>query len=230
MGDAQFILSKMFVRVVMQTICAPRAAETIEAGESRIGWRPVDLTIIFAHVRRGRNVFGLATLISSHGWRRVLLLVTPLFDRIIGLHSLSNLYGRNHLGDLDSESFASGAIAALQMRFSWRPEQLSRIPESGQAIVVSNHPFGGAEGLILCSLLGRVRPDFKIVVNHLLGTISPMTPNVILTNPINAWSQHNLGAYRACSRWVEDGHLLVMFPVGRVASYKRSVGSISDGR
>ena len=32
-------------------------------------------------------------------------------------------------------------------------------------VVVSNHPFGGIEGVILLSLLRRVRPDVKAMAN-----------------------------------------------------------------
>jgi putative hemolysin len=41
------------------------------------------------------------------------------------------------------------------------------IPRQGPVIAVANHPFGLIEGAILTALLPSVRPDAKILANHL---------------------------------------------------------------
>ncbi len=54
--------------------------------------------------------------------------------------------------------------------------QLEHIPASGRVIIVANHPIGSLDGLALLRLLGRIRPDVKIVANQLLAQLTPLRP------------------------------------------------------
>lgn len=61
-------------------------------------------------------------------------------------------------------------------------EVLERLPEGG-FITVSNHPYGGIDGVVLVDLFGRIRPDYKVMVNKFLGRIETLKDNFICVTP-----------------------------------------------
>ena len=62
-------------------------------------------------------------------------------------------------------------------------ERLQHLPE-GAFVTVSNHPFGAIDGLINISLFARHRPEYKVMVNHILTYIGAMRNNFIAVEPV----------------------------------------------
>jgi len=99
-------------------------------------------------------------------------------------------------------------------------EVLENLPEGG-FITVSNHPFGALDGIMLINILGKYRPDVKVMVNMILNHISAMRPNFIAVDAL----QSDDPAKRAVSvrgiatamKHVKDGHPLSFFPAGAVS-------------
>ena len=60
-------------------------------------------------------------------------------------------------------------LRKLDIQMELLPEDLAKIPRKGPLLIVANHPFGGIDGLALGSLLSKVRPNFKLLVNQELG-------------------------------------------------------------
>lgn len=126
--------------------------------------------------------------------------------------------------------FMRGALSLLNVTVDVTKKEASRIPSTGPAIVVANHPFGAIEGIILAELLCTIRPDVKILANSLLGRI-PHLQDLIF--PVNVFDTKgarltNLRSIREAIRWVQDGHMLMMFPAGEVAHLNISKREISD--
>jgi putative hemolysin len=95
----------------------------------------------------------------------------------------------------------------------------NKIPASGPLIVVANHPFGGIDGLILTSILSKVRRDIPILANHYLGLVPELKPILFSVDPFgsNSSVSNNIGPLRKAAAWVKKGGLLVTFPAGEVA-------------
>jgi len=56
--------------------------------------------------------------------------------------------------------FSTRALDALGMSADVSDEQLRHIPPTGPLVVVANHPFGGAEGIVQCRMeIDRMRQD-----------------------------------------------------------------------
>jgi putative hemolysin len=70
-----------------------------------------------------------------------------------------------------TNGFAQHLLDALDINFKTDVCDRKRIPVSGSAVIVANHP-GIVEGLILAALLDQVRPDWKIMVNSILASIA----------------------------------------------------------
>src|SRR5262249_1897793 len=96
---------------------------------------------------------------------------------------------------------------------------LARIPATGPLVVVANHPLGGLDGLALCALLRRVRPDVKLLGNHFLRSIPDLAVNLIYVDPFAGADAAACtpAAVRAALRWLRGGGVLVLLPPGEVA-------------
>jgi putative hemolysin len=126
--------------------------------------------------------------------------------------------------------FARGLLRLLDISFAIEPADLQRIPATGPAIAVANHPFGIVEGLILGALLDQVRPDWKILANSMLRGVGELRANLVLVNPFNTPGAHrqNLAPLREARAWLSGGGLLAAFPGGEVASLNWKEHSVTD--
>ncbi len=114
--------------------------------------------------------------------------------------------------------FASRMLRQLDIKYAVAGNELGRIPTSGPAMLVANHPFGMLEGLILVDLMERVRPDYRFVANGLLATTEALRGKVFFVNPFDdAATSENARSVRASLAWLRNGGALVMFPAGEVS-------------
>ena len=113
------------------------------------------------------------------------------------------------------------ALDILGVTYTVNKADLEKIPEKTPLVVVANHPFGGLEGLILGAILGRVRPDVKILGNYLLGRVSGIREFIIPVDPFQRREaiSNNRQGLRDALQWLNNGGLLATFPSGEVSSY-----------
>ncbi len=102
---------------------------------------------------------------------------------------------------------------------------LKRFPE-GAFITVSNHPFGALDGIALINLVTRYRPEYKVMVNMILGKISAMRPNFIA---VDAWASDDpekrkvsVNGIREALRQLKNGEPVGFFPAGAMSKTDRS--------
>jgi len=100
--------------------------------------------------------------------------------------------------------------------------QLENIPKSGGLIIVSNHPTGILDGVILIDLITRIRPDVKYLGNFLLSRMTPLKPYLIDVNPFNSKSSQNISGIKAALNHVKNGGALVIYPAGSVATLQKN--------
>lgn len=124
----------------------------------------------------------------------------------------------SHAIEVPADAFAGTLLRALQIDYEVPHEDMRRIPSTGSAVVVANHPFGFLEGLILLDALPRIRGDFRIVANSLLSSVTQLRDRFIFVNPFATKDVYqNASAVRECYQWIRSGGLLVIFPAGEVA-------------
>lgn len=126
----------------------------------------------------------------------------------------------------DPVAFTELALDGLKVSLRLSQEDFARIPAEGPVVVVSNHPFGAVEGLLLANVLRRRRPDAKILANYLLGSIPELAEMLILVDPFGGGgaAARNLGPLRDCLKWLKAGGLLGVFPAGEVSHYRPGRG------
>ena len=102
-------------------------------------------------------------------------------------------------------------------------ENLELIPKEGAFVTVSNHPYGGLDGLICIELVGSVRKDYRFVVNNILARAKSLGDAFITVTPTTTEKKAPdavtvSGIQRLMGR-LQEGHGLGCFPSGAVSDY-----------
>jgi putative hemolysin len=97
---------------------------------------------------------------------------------------------------------------------------LENVPRQGPAMVVSNHPTGIADGIVLFGALAQVRPDLFFFANADAIRILPQLEDLIAPvewRPEKRSHKQNRETMAYAHRAFGEGRLAVLFPSGRLA-------------
>lgn len=159
-------------------------------------------------------------------------LVSPcnsLLEHHLGIEWLNQSYRRVQ-EDPSNDNFFAKAQRALRLSYSVSDADLARIPRKGAVIVVTNHPFGGADGVILGALLGSVREDYKVMANYLLAHMPEIAPWLIGVDPFERKesARNNFAAMKETIRFLRAGGCVGVFPSGTVSHWQWNQRQITD--
>ena len=123
--------------------------------------------------------------------------------------------------DYQGREFADHLIENMGITIDVSPEQLESIPKEGGFVMVSNHPFGGIEGVMLLSAIAKVRPDFKLMANFILSYIPNLKECFFSVNPFekNPEWKSSVGGIKGAMMHIAAGNGLGVFPAGEVSRY-----------
>ena len=118
------------------------------------------------------------------------------------------------------EDFWQAAIEKLELDLAYDLQAFQRIPSDGPLVVVCNHPFGVLDGIVICYLMSRARPNFKVLTNSVLYRAPEIRPYVL---PIDFAETRealaiNLATRRAAMEELRADGAVVVFPAGGVAT------------
>ncbi len=162
-------------------------------------------------------------------WRKALSFLMGPIGTLTGLKRLQKKY--QHIErHKEPEKFMRASLAELGITPVIDPHDKYKIPKSGACVVISNHPFGIIEGIILAEMALSIRPDVKIMANYILEQIPQMRSIMISVDPFEGKNsvKKNIRPLREALRWVENGGLLIIFPAGEVSHYRISRREIAD--
>lgn len=105
-------------------------------------------------------------------------------------------------------------------------EQVARIPPTGPLVVVANHPHGLVDGMVMATLIGRVRSDYKILTRSLLTGIPEIEQFMIPVPFPHEENSRELGLKMRedAMRHLKNGGVIILFPAGKVASSETYFG------
>ena len=123
--------------------------------------------------------------------------------------------------DYQGREFADHLLENMNITIDLAPEQLENIPKEGGFVLVSNHPFGGIEGVMLLSAIAKVRPDFKVMANFILSHIPNLKECFFAVNPFekNPEWKSSVGGIKGAIQHIAAGNGLGVFPAGEVSRY-----------
>lgn len=107
---------------------------------------------------------------------------------------------------------------------------LESIPETGPLVVISNHPYGILDGLMLGHILSRRRRDFRILA-HQVFRKAPDIDRIILPVSFDKTKEAlalNLRTRQAALEYLAQGGCIGIFPGGTVSTALKPFGRPMD--
>jgi putative hemolysin len=150
--------------------------------------------------------------------RRVLIGIAEV---AAGRNRLERLYRRWQADLRDpGESIFAAAVRELKLIPRVVAGSTALIPRTGGLLVVANHPYGIADGLLIGHLVSSRRRDVKLMVNSQLCQ-PPEAREVLLPVDFSRSPEArrvSAETRRTAVQWLEDGHVLIIFPAGGVST------------
>jgi putative hemolysin len=127
-------------------------------------------------------------------------------------------------------SFFRTTLDLLGCRYEVSEQDRQRIPAKGPVVVVSNHPLGGLDGIVLGDLLQQRRSDSKLMANYLLKRVTHADHHMIFVDPFakDAPTTANIAPLRQSLKHLKAGGLLGVFPGNQVSHYQRTTQAVTD--
>ena len=111
------------------------------------------------------------------------------------------------------------AIRHMGITIQTPAEEIALIPKTGPLVVVSNHPSGLVDGMVLAEMVNRVRSDFKILTRSLLTGIPEVEEFMIPVPFPHEDNARELGLQMRddTMKHLKAGGVIILFPAGKVA-------------
>ena len=150
-----------------------------------------------------------------------------LASRALALAECSRLYREIQL--CEDGPFEHRVLRVLGIGADISTADIDAIPPEGPTVVAANHPHGAVDGLLLADIVRRIRPDVRVLANHLLARIPELHDLCFFVDPFEgpAAAARSRAGLRAAHLWLRRGGALIAFPSGEVA-HRRDSGSPID--
>jgi putative hemolysin len=158
-------------------------------------------------------------------WKSAMIRVMEAFTGKLTILRRIKKFEKN--GAPQGQAFWRAALDAMGIELQTPQSQLDRFPKEGPVVVVSNHPHGMVDGMIFAELIGRVRPDYRILTRSLLTAIDEVAGSYMIPVPF----PHDPDAQRKgvemrakAMAHLKDGGVVALFPAGGVAASETFFG------
>lgn len=141
-----------------------------------------------------------------HKW--LPLPVISYLKHIVHQDEVNDVLLRSHNKYYDAD-FADFMVRDMGVTYQLHHEE--RIPHNGKLMVVSNHPLGGFDGILLISILSKYRQHIKFPVNDLLMHI-PNLSNIFV--PVNKTGHNYIRMAQAFENMFKEDNTILYFPAG----------------
>lgn len=152
-------------------------------------------------------------------WKSRVISVMELFTGKLRILQMIRKFEQR--GAPGGQAFWRAALDTMGIELTTPQSQLDLIPREGPVIVVANHPHGMVDGMIFADLIGRVRPDYRILTRSLLTSIDEVAGSFMIPVPF----PHDPDAQRKgvemrakAMAHLKAGGVVALFPSGVVAA------------
>ena len=141
-------------------------------------------------------------------------------ELLTGKLKLKKLYDEYISENRPPEFFWDDAVDKLKFNLITYFQDGSYIPTTGKLIVIANHAFGVADGLSICSMISKVRQDYKMVTHKVLRQADAVKDKIL---PIDFNGNKdalltNMNTRKEAEAVLQNEGVLILFPSGRIAT------------
>ena len=142
-----------------------------------------------------------------------------LIEKVTGQPLIKKLYLDYVDENRPPQHFWTDALERLKIRVSLKKETEQDIPETGRLLIIANHPFGVIDGVALCSMVAKVRTDYKIITHRVLRQAPAVMGNIL---PIDFDEdekalRNNLQTRKDAMTHLKNGGAVIIFPAGAIS-------------
>ena len=143
-----------------------------------------------------------------------------IIELLTGKIKLKKLYDQYLLEDNPPENFWNDAVKKLKFNLQTNFQEGNFIPKSGRLIIVANHAFGVADGVSLCSVVSKIRQDYKIITHKVLRQAEAVKDKIIPIDfsPNRTAMLSNIDARKEAEKILQNDGVIVIFPSGQIAT------------
>ena len=150
---------------------------------------------------------------------QLFIMITEL---LTGKLKLKKLYDEYLSENRPPQLFWDDAVTKLDLKLITNFKKNSYIPSKGKLIVIANHAFGVADGVSICSVLSKVRQDYKMVTHKVLRQADAVKDKIL---PIDFNENRealltNINTRKEAEKVLLNDGVIVLFPSGRIATKK----------
>ncbi len=137
---------------------------------------------------------------------------------LLSFHKINDLY--ENVSQKQGIESIDAIINYLNITLEFDENDLKKLPADGGFITVSNHPFGGIDGILLIKLLSMKRGDHKVIANFLLKKIEPISDFFLAVNPFENMPEagSSISGLKTAIDHLHNGGVLSLFPAGEVST------------
>ncbi|GLQ35031.1 glycerol acyltransferase [Amylibacter marinus] len=116
--------------------------------------------------------------------------------------------------------FWVSVLEEMNIKLTTSKEDIARIPAEGPLVIVSNHPHGLIDGIVMAHLISHVRDDYQILTRALLVGVTRVEKYLLpVSFPHEEDSvRKNIKMRQAAVQALKDQHCIALFPAGTVST------------
>jgi len=169
-------------------------------------------------VKKNNIAFTFATA-EVNRLGQLFIMITEL---LTGKLKLKKLYDEYLAENRPPQFFWDDAVSKLNLTLKTFYQKDSYIPKTGKLIVIANHAFGVADGVSICSVISKVRQDYKMVTHKVLRQADAVKDKILPIdfNETKEALLTNISTRKEAEKVLLSDGVLVLFPSGRIATKK----------
>ena len=150
---------------------------------------------------------------------QLFIMITEL---LTGKLKLKKLYDEYLSENRPPQLFWDDAVTKLDLKLITNFKKNSYIPSKGKLIVIANHAFGVADGVSICSVLSKVRQDYKMVTHKVLRQADAVKDKILPIdfNETKEALLTNINTRKEAEKVLLNDGVIILFPSGRIATKK----------
>ena len=150
---------------------------------------------------------------------QLFIMITEL---LTGKLKLKKLYDEYLSENRPPQLFWDDAVTKLDLKLITNFKKNSYIPSKGKLIIIANHAFGVADGVSICSVLSKVRQDYKMVTHKVLRQADAVKDKILPIdfNETKEALFTNINTRKEAEKVLLNDGVIVLFPSGRIATKK----------